>query len=335
MKIKTFLSRALVFGALALLINGPARAQTTQNKSQNRVPEAEAKAVKAIEAAPDANAKVAAAEEFVKKYPKSSLRQHVAEYMVDQILAVKDPVQKLALVQKFPTVFPDKAEAALIKPVLIDAYVQSKKFDEAFAEGATHLAANSDDISVLVTLTVAGVEQAKQGNPKYAATSRQYGAKAIELFEANKKPAIMDVEVWEKEKRMLPQIYQEMAVISLMERNPTEAMAKLEKSAKLSPGDPFTYLLMGTITNDDYQKVATSYKAMPNGKDKDEALVKANVLLDKVIDLYARAVGLSEGKSQYQRFHDELLVDLASYYRYRHGNSTDGLQKMIDGYKQP
>lgn len=337
MKTRSFIWQALVLCALALMLNGSASARglSQQDNNKTKIPEAEAKAVSAVEAAADINLKIAAAAEFVKKYPKSTSRQHVAEYIVDQILAVKDPVQKLALAQKFPTVFTDNTEADWIKPALIDAYIQLGRFDEAFAEGAAHLAKKSDDISILVNLTIAGIEQAKKQNPKYVNASRQYGTRAIELFEANKKPADMDDAVWAKQKMLLPQVYQELAIVSLMEQNPAEARLKLEKAAKMNPADPFNYMLLGSITNDEYQKLVQTYKSMPEGKAKDDLLPKINALLDKVIDLYAHGVGLAEGKPQYQQFHDQLLQDLASYYRYRHNNSTDGLQKLIDSYKQP
>jgi hypothetical protein len=338
MKIRSLLLQVPVLCLLALMLNGSAiaGAAASQDKdNKTKVPEAEAKAAAAIETAPDINAKMVATEEFVKKYPKSTLRQHVAEYIVDQILAVKDAAQKLTLAEKFPTVFTDKTEADWIKPALIDAYLQLGRFDEAFAEGAAHLAKKSDDISVLINLTITGIEQAKKQNPKYVNASRQYGTRAIELFEANKKPADMDDASWEKQKAWLPQVYQEMAIVSLMEQKPTEAQVKLEKAAKLNPADPFNHMLLGSITNDEYQKLAQTYKSMSDGKARDDMLQKINELLDKVIDQYAHGVGLAEGKPQYQQFHDQLLQDLSSYYRYRHNNSTDGLQKLIDSYKLP
>jgi hypothetical protein len=44
---------------------------------------------------------------------------------------------------------------------------------------------------------------------------------------------------------------------------------------------------------------------------------------------------LSKGKPLYQQLHDQILQDLQSYYAYRHGGSTDGMQQLIDKYKQP
>jgi len=313
-----------------------AGAVTLQDKNnQTKVPEAEAKAVAAIEAAPDINAKMVAAEEFVKKYPKSTLRQHTAEYVVDQILAVKDPAQKLALAQKFPTVFTDKNEADWSKSALIDAYLELGRFDEAFGEGASYLAKNGDDVQILSNLTIAGVEQAKKHNPKYVNASRQYGAKAIELFEGNKKPAGTDDAVWEKQKNMLPQVYQELAIISLMEQKPAEAQAKLEKAATLNPADPTNYGLLADITEGEYRQYAESYQSMPNGKPRDEMLQKATATMDKVIELYARAAALSEGNPVHKQFYDQVMQFLTPYYKYRHNDSTTGLQQLIDKYKSP
>ena len=109
----------------------------------------------------------------------------------------------------------------------------------------------------------------------------------------------------------------------------------MEKAVQLGPADPFNYVLLASITNDEYQKLAETYKSMPDGKAKDETRVKVNQLMDKVIDLYAHAVALSEGKAGYEKLHDQTLEDMTPYYKYRHKSSTDGMQKLIDGYKLP
>ena len=58
-------------------------AQTTpEAKPQAKPSEAEAKAAMAVQAGPDATAKLTLAEAFIKKYPKSSARPDVAGYMV-------------------------------------------------------------------------------------------------------------------------------------------------------------------------------------------------------------------------------------------------------------
>jgi hypothetical protein len=306
-----------------------------QDKSKPKISEADAKAVKAIEATPDVAAKLAAAEAFVKKSPKSPARQQIVDYIVDQIVAVSDPNQKLSLVQKFQTVFTAAGEVNAIKPVEIDADIALNKFDEAFAVGAAVLVKNPEDLQVLITLAITGTEQVKKQNTKYANDAGQYGTKAILLLEADKKPAGLDELAWGRFKGMLPQLYQEMAIISFTKQDWGGATSKVEMAIKLNPADPFNYVLHGSLVNDEYQRVALNHKNMPDGKAKDDMLRQATGLLDRIIDDYARAIALSEGKAQYKQLHDQLLPDLTSYYKYRHNNSTDGMQKLIDGYKVP
>ena len=99
--------------------------------------------------------------------------------------------------------------------------------------------------------------------------------------------------------------------------------------------EPFTYVLLGSLLNDEYQKLAEQHKTMSSGPMKDSVLKQAHAKLDEIVDAYAHAVGLAEGNETYKQLHDQILQDLQSYYKYRHGGSTDGLQQLIDKYKQP
>ena len=335
MKTRSLFLRALLASSVVLTLNifGAAKAQDRNNRM--RVPENELKAAKTVEAAPDLNAKVASAEDFVKKYPKSLARKQVADYLVSQIAVVKDANEELTLAQKFQTVFTEEAEVKTIKPVLLDAYIRLNRFDDAFNEGGAFLAKNPEDIRILVDLAIAGTEQAKRQNTKFTTQSRQYGTKAIELIEADKKPADMDAENWGRYKPMLPQLYQEMAIIALVQQNAAEAQSSLEKAIKLNPSDPFNYALLGSVTNDEYQRIAQTHKNMPDGKSKDDMFKKATELIDKVIDIYAHAAALSEAKPGYEQLHTQVLQDLTAYYKYRHNSSTEGLQQLIEKYKMP
>jgi len=338
MKARSLLAQAILLCSLVLAFNTSitARSTTWQDKTaKTTVPEAEAKAAKAIEAAKDLNAKFAAAEEFVKKHATSKARPQVAHYLANQVFGVTDAAQRLAAAQKYIAIFTDPSEPKLVQPALIEAYVQLNRPDEAFDSGASYLASDAEDVTIRTLLAISGAELARNQNVKHIKESREYGAKALELMEADKKPAYMDDASWVKQKTMLPLLYQQMGIISLVEQNAREAEVKLQKAAKLNPADPFNYALLGSITNNDYQTLALTVRGLPDGKSKDEMLQKANTILDKVIEQYARAVALSEGKAQYQPLHDQVMQDLTTYYKYRHNNSADGLQKYIDGYKLP
>jgi hypothetical protein len=187
----------------------------------------------------------------------------------------------------------------------------------------------------MTQIALVGVEQAKRSNAKYVPQSMQYGAKAIELIEAGKKPDQMDEARWtEYQTKWLPQLYQSLGMLAMMTNNKDEAKARLEKAASLNSNDPFTFVLLGSMVEDDYRKFAEQHKAQSPGPLKDELLNQAHGKIDQVIDMYAHAVALSEGRPEYQKLHDQILEGLQTYYKYRHKGSDDGLRQLIDKYKK-
>ena len=318
----------IVITAFAIAVPGTLSAQEDKKLS-----EGESKALTAIQSAPDAAAKLAAAREYVKKYPKSTNRAEVSGYLAGQIDQVRDGAQKLALAETYQQIFNTEQEQETIRPVILDAYFDAKRTDDAFALAATILAKQPENVFILSRMMIAGTDEAKRNNAKYVATSQQYGLKAIELIEANKKPADVTDAAWEKQKSYLPVLYQNTAILALMTGKSAEASTRLEKAIALDPSEAFNYVLLGSIANEEYQKLATAQRSMPAGPEKAETLKKATATLDKVIDLYAHAVAASEGKPQYQQIHDQVMQDLTPYYKYRHNQSTEGLQQLIDKYK--
>lgn len=305
-----------------------------KDKDKPQLSEGETKAAAAISEAPDAAAKLTAAAAFVKKYPKSSARSKIAEYVASQIGQLKDQGQKLQLAEEFQKVFTAEQEKTAIQEVMVDSYAVSYRVDDAFNLGTALLAKNPDNLHILVQLAMTGANAAKQQNPKYLSQSMQYGTKAIEMIEANNKPAPMSDASWNYHKEMLPQLYQQTAVLALFSGNKAEGKTRIEKAVALSPNDPFNYIVIGSLVNEEYQEVAKTYQALPAGTQKDVALKNANELIDKMIDLYAHAVGLATGRPEYQQLQTQVLQDLTASYKYRH-KSLDGLQELIDKYKSP
>ncbi|MFN2510427.1 MAG: hypothetical protein ABR568_03165 [Pyrinomonadaceae bacterium] len=306
-----------------------------QEPAKPNISPAEAKAVEAINSAPDAAGKLAAAGEFVKKHPKSTLREQVAGYVAGQIAQVTDATQKLSLAEGFQKVFKDGKEAEEIQLITLDAYLGLKRIDDAFAHAATILAKDPENVAVMSHLALAGTEEAKRQNAKHVPVSLQYGVKSIELIEANKKPANLDDARWESQKAMLPMLYLNMGILSLVSSNPADAKARFEKASALNPAEPTSYALLANMVDEEYQQLAQTYRTMPDGKQKEETLKKATERMDQAIDLYARALGVSAGKPEHKKLEEQLLQAITPYYKYRHNGSTDGLQQLIDKYKSP
>lgn len=308
-----------------------------QDKGKQSAPsDAEQKALAKVESAPDVAAKMAAAGEFIKKYPKSTLRPAAVGHIAQEVSKIQEPAQQITQFESMLTVFKEPSDGEIINPILIDMYFKAGRPDDAFRVASAYLAKTPDDITVLTQAALEGVEQAKKREPKFAQQSLQYGTKAIELIESGKKPDTFDDARWgEFQSRWLPTLYQSLGLLAMMMGNKTDARARLDKAASLNARDPFTFVLLGSMLNDDYQQLAQQHKAAAAGPVKDSILKQALAKLDEVIELFAHAVGLAEGKAAYQQLHDQILQDLQSYYRYRHGGSSDGLQQLIDKYKMP
>ena len=322
-----------VSSVVSVSVTSIVRAQSGK-PAQPNISSGEQTLLKEINAAPNPAAKLKAAAELVKKYPKSSARPRVASEMADQIGRVASAPEKMSLAQEYQGVFTEPSEQELIMPILIEALAGANRFDEAFSTAAGFLKSNPDSLPVLVQLMLVGTDQAKQKNPKFVPESLQYGTHAIELIEADKKPAAMDDAGWKRYKTtLLPSLYQSMGLLNLVKGDRGEAKTRLAKAAELAPTDPFNYLLLAGILNEEYQDAATHYRGMPNGPPKDQELKKILASLDQVIDAYAHTIALSEGNARMQAVRQQFLEDLESYYKYRHNNSAAGMQQLIDKYK--
>ncbi|HEU4870907.1 MAG TPA: hypothetical protein VFT08_08660 [Pyrinomonadaceae bacterium] len=281
----------------------------------------EADALAAIKLATNPTTKLAAAEDFIAKFPKSSARLSVAELIATEILKIKNATVALALLERAQAVFTTPQERELLKPVALTAYALSNRPDEAFTLAVDILKKDPNDLEVLVQMTQLGVDEARKRNRKYAEVSLQYGLRAIALIEADKNTG------------NLSQLYQHTAILYVASGNMQEAKSRLEKAASLSPHDPGNFALLGRVINVDYVTQLSAYESMPEGKAKQDASKQLATILDKMIDNYARAAALATGRTEYQILLRQVIPDLTTYYKQRNDGSIKGLQQLINRYK--
>ena len=324
----------IVASIILTIVVSSLAAVPAQEQAKPQAPEAEVKAASAISSAPDLAAKLTQAEAFVKKYPKSTLRPQIMQGLTAEISRVTDAGQRLTLGERFLKTFSNDGESGYMKALVVNEYVNANRVDEAFKLGAATLAKQPENLGVLSTLALAGTEEARKQNSKYATQALQYGVKAIEMIESNKKPADMDDAYWTFQQALLPKLYLSMGALALAGGKPAEAKPRLEKAIQLSPTEPTAYVFLGGVIDDEYQAVAASYQTMMEGPEKQATLKKATELMDKVIDLYARGLGAAASKPEYKTLYDQVLESITPYYRYRY-KSTTGLQPLIDKYKTP
>ncbi|HZG50879.1 MAG TPA: hypothetical protein VEZ40_01975 [Pyrinomonadaceae bacterium] len=296
---------------------------------------AELKAAQAIEAATDIPAMLAAANDFFQKYPKSPLRPQIAPVIADRIGQIADPAQRIAQSENYRKLFTAPGDAELVNQHLLSGYTAANRLDDAFALAATAVDKIPDPLAAMINLTRAGLSEARNQNVKYVAPSRQMGLRALALIESNKKPEAVPEATWNDYKtRWHVELYQWVAMLSMAAGDKADAKAKLTSAIGLNPHNPINYVLLSNMANDEYQRLVQAHKAAAAGAEKDALLKQAEAQMDEVIDAYAHAVALTEGDAQYDTMRVGLKADLESYYKYRHNNSTDGLQALIDKYKK-
>ncbi len=316
---------------VAAIPTDPVFAQQIRSNASQLLTEAEA--LSAVGLATNPTMKLAAAEDFIARFPRSGARLRVAELVAAELLKVKNSTVAVTLVERAQTIFTSPEEQEILKPVMLGAYAGANRADDAFRVAGEILARDPHDLNALTQMTFLGAEDAKKRDRKYADVSLQYGLKAILLIEADQKPPKMDDETWSAHKANLGRLYQQTAILYLAAENADEAKNRLTRATALRPQDPSNFALLGRVINAEYIAQMAAYEALPEGKSKLETLKKLEAALDTIIDAYARAVGLATGRAEYQGLIQQVIPDLTNYYKYRHNQSTKGLQQLINKYK--
>lgn len=298
----------------------------------------EAQAFSAIELATNPSTKLAAAEEFINRFPNSNSRIKAAELVAAEILKVQNGTVAIALVQRAHSIFTTDEEREILKPVALEAYATGNRSKDAFKLAAEILAKNPDDLYVLIQMTRAGAEEVRKRDREHVEAALQYGLKAISLIEARPKASraaddLSNSSSLDYTSELAP-LYQQTAILYLGKGNTDEAKTRLSKATTLRPDDPSNYALLGRVMHADYVTQMEAYEGLPEGRQKEETLKKLDALLDSIIDAYARAAGLALGRQEYQHLMQQVVPDLTTYYKYRNNQSTKGLQQLIHKYRR-
>jgi tetratricopeptide (TPR) repeat protein len=292
-------------------------------------------ALKKINDAKDPAAKLEAAAQFIKQYPKSEKRLEVAKYIAGNIGSVTDYPERIKLAERFLTIFNAPGEAELITEALIDAYVMVSRTSDAFRLADGWLQKNPDDVDLLRRLAIVASNEAIKGNNDFVKQGQDYGRRAIAQIEADRMPATMDATKWTEYKtKNLAALYREVGILAMRVGDKATVKSSMEKAAELKSTDPAVYILLSQLANDEYQEQVKRYQSA-FGPQKEAEHQRSLTLLDRVIEVYAQAVAMAEANPQYAKAATELRGDLEGYYKFRHDGSTDGLQGLIDKYKRP
>ncbi|HEY0384855.1 MAG TPA: hypothetical protein VGC64_02535 [Pyrinomonadaceae bacterium] len=252
------------------------------------------------------------AKQYVQKYPSDddAIAKFQKKYITDYEKSEKEG-RKVQLAQLFT----------------------DKKYDEGFALGRQILADDPNDLPTLYTLARNGLFAATVNDANNAATA-QYARKAIQLIQSG-----TDLPGQPKDETLGVLNYAlGVATIKTAPSDAVNAFYQVANTQNSAKSDPQTYYLLAiAYQTADYEKLASDYKAQCTTPEQIAgATCKAmtdrlNMVVDRVMDAYARAVSLSGSKPQYAAAKPEWMKQLTAFYKYRHDGKEDGLTEYIAG----
>jgi tetratricopeptide (TPR) repeat protein len=246
----------------------------------------------------------------------------------------KDKDEYTDYLNKWVTAY-ERDERKLNLPGLIN----EKKFDEAYKTGAKILADEPDYLRAQIDLGYAGYLAASAKNETHNAAALSYATKAIQAIEAGKVPT--EWAPFKGKDDTLAYLNYAVGFLTL-KTDPNRAIDSLLKAANYQSDirkTPSTYYFLAVAYEaGPYKTLSTAYQTEFAGKPETPAskaaLEKLNVVMDRIIDSYARAIASAGTDPKTEQSRKEWLAQMSNYYKFRNNNSDVGMTELINSVLQ-
>ncbi|HEU4434849.1 MAG TPA: hypothetical protein VFR51_15805 [Pyrinomonadaceae bacterium] len=251
-----------------------------------------------------------AAQDYLKKYTKD--KDQYIDYLTKWVAAYESDLRKDNL------------------PGLIN----EKKFDEAYKTGAKILADDPNYLRAQIDLGYAGYLAASAKNETHNAEALGYATKAIAAIEAGKTPS--EWAPFKGKDDTLAYLNYAVGFLTL-KTDPNKSIDHLLKAAQYDSEikkTPSTYYFLAVAyESGPYKTAAAAYQKdfadKPETPASKAALDKLNVLIDRIIDAYARAIAAAGTDPKTEQSRKEWMTALSNYYKFRHDGSDAGMTEFI------
>ena len=241
----------------------------------------------------------------------------------------KDKDQYIDYLNKWITVY-ERDERKANLPV----YINQKNFAEAFSTGAKILADEPDYLRAQIDLGYAGYIAASAKNETYNTQALGYARKAIQAIESGKTPT--DWAPFKGKDDTLAYLNYAVGFLTL-KTTPDQAIDSLLKAVQYDSEIKKTastyYFLAIAYESGPYQTLSEAYKKefadKPETPASKAALDKLGVLMDRIVDAYARAIAAAGTDPKTETSRKEWLTAMTGYYKFRHNNSDAGINEFI------
>ena len=241
----------------------------------------------------------------------------------------KDKDQYVDYLQKWVMLY-ERAERKNQLPGLIN----EKNFAEAYKVGARILADEPDNLRTQIDLGYAGYLAASSKNETFNADALNYARKAIQAIEAGKVPS--EWAPFKGKDDTLAYLNYAVGYLTL-KTTPDQAIDSLLRAAQYDSDikkTPSTYYFLAVAyESGPYKTLSTAYQAQyankPETPESKAALEKLNVVMDRIIDAYTRAIAAAGTDPKTEQSRKEWLAQLTNYYKFRHEGSDAGINEFV------
>jgi hypothetical protein len=256
------------------------------------------------------NAAYQAARDYLQKYPKD--KDQYTDYLSKWVLAFERDERKRNL------------------PILIN----EKKFAEAYSTGAKILTDEPNYLRAQIDLGYAGYLAASAKNETFNTAALDYARKAIQAIESGKTPT--EWAPFKGKDDTLAYLNYAVGFLTL-KTTPDQAIDSLLRAAQYDSDikkTPSTYYFLAVAyESGPYKTMSTAYQTNFAGKpetpESKAALEKLNVVMDRIVDAYARAIAAAGTDPKTEQSRKEWLTALSNYYKFRHEGSDAGINEFI------
>src|SRR6185369_10784497 len=232
--------------------------------------------------------------------------------------------------------FMTKYEAATKKTDYRVKIYNEKNYVVGYAMGKEILAAEPENLQVLVDLGANAYLLPPVKNAQLTAEGLGYAQKALAAIESGK--TLEDWKPLASKDEAVAYLNYSIGALTL-EKDPSAALKNLIKAAQfetLLKKSPYTYAyIAGAYETGPYAKMSEEYKRLYQGKAEtpESKLMLANInqIIDRMIDAYARAVALGATDAQYKDVKAGWSESLTTWYKYRNSDKTDGMDQLVAG----
>jgi hypothetical protein len=217
--------------------------------------------------------------------------------------------------------------------------INEKKFDEAYKVGAKILSDEPDYLRAQIDLGYAGYLAASNKDESHNADAVAYARKAITAIEGGKAPT--EWAPFKGKDDTLAYLNYAVGFLTL-KTSPDTAIDSLIKAVQYESDIKKTastyYFLAVAYETGPYKTLSTAYQTefanKPETPQSKAALEKSGVMMDRIVDAYARAIAAAGTDPKTEQSRKEWLGQLTNYYKFRHNGSDAGLTEFIAGSLQ-